>query len=82
MRRRGVLRGSAAGRGHVQRAAPDQHLLLAPLGPRIVLVEAAEIAIVALVQALRMRVMVMLEDLVLFEDQVERMLAPARRRRG
>src|SRR5690606_21548614 len=42
----------AAGRRDVVRATPDMHLLLAPPGAGVVLVEAGKIAVVALVQRL------------------------------
>ena len=48
--RAGVAQAFAARRVDVVGAAPDVHLLLAPFLPRIVLVEAGEVAVVALVQ--------------------------------
>ena len=50
--RAGVLQALAAGRRDVVGAAPDMHLLLAPFGAGVVLVEAGEVAIVALVERL------------------------------
>src|SRR5690606_30265361 len=50
--RAGVAQALAAGRRRVVGAAPDVHLLLAPLGARVVLVEARQVAIVALVERL------------------------------
>lgn len=49
---RGELERLAAGRGDIVAAAPDVHLVLAPLLARVVLVEARELAVVALVESL------------------------------
>src|SRR5262245_10481961 len=49
---RGILQAFAAGRRDVVGAAPDMHLLSAPLLARVVLVEARELAVVALVERL------------------------------
>src|SRR5258706_10821671 len=50
--RRRVLEALTAWRRDVIAAAPDVHLLLAPAAPRIVLIEAGQVAIIALVQRL------------------------------
>jgi hypothetical protein len=69
----GILQRLAAGRRHVIGTAPDLDLLLAPLGARIVLVEAGEVAIVALVQGkVADRRQIGLAELA--EDQLQRVL--------
>jgi hypothetical protein len=76
---RGVLEAFAARRRHIIGPAPDQHLLFAPLGARIVLVEAAEIAIVAFIER-DVPDDREIEDAHFLEHQVQRVLGAAQSR--
>jgi hypothetical protein len=49
---RRILQALTARRRRIETAAPDVDLLLAPLRPRVILIEPRKIAIVALVQRL------------------------------
>ena len=74
----GVAQAFAARRRDVIGAAPDMNLLLAPLGAGIILVEAGEIAVVALVQRLILDgLQSLLADLV--EDELKRVLRAGQR---
>ena len=50
--RTGIAQAFTAGRRNVIRPAPDMHLLFAPFDASVVLVEAGQVAIIALVQGL------------------------------
>ena len=77
---RGVAQALAAGRRDVVGAPPDVHLLFAPALARVVLVEADEVAIVALVERLvgQHRNVALAH---LFHNEIERARRPLERRR-